>query len=137
MITTKPTHHKIISLQVTGGFLKGIKLDFTDGLNCVIGGRGTDKTTVLEFILDVLGLVSNSRKSSDMARSIGRLVQGNLHHGRIQLTVKTKHGMRYVAEPPWNDSCQVFNEKGECIAFCWVGDTGNAEFKPWDEKSAN
>jgi hypothetical protein len=43
-------HHTILSLEITGGFLKGLKLDFADGLNCVIGGRGTGKTTVLELI---------------------------------------------------------------------------------------
>jgi ABC-type multidrug transport system ATPase subunit len=39
-------HHRIRSLEVTGGFLQGMKLDFSEGLNCVIGGRGTGKTTV-------------------------------------------------------------------------------------------
>ena len=33
-------HHKIRSLAVTGGFLDGAVLEFADGLNCIIGGRG-------------------------------------------------------------------------------------------------
>ncbi|MDI7268809.1 MAG: hypothetical protein QME96_12530 [Myxococcota bacterium] len=32
-------HHTVVSLEVTGGFLKGAKFEFTDGLNCIIGGR--------------------------------------------------------------------------------------------------
>jgi ABC-type uncharacterized transport system ATPase subunit len=44
------SHHRILALSVTGGFLDGLRLDFEDGLNCIIGGRGTGKTTVLEFI---------------------------------------------------------------------------------------
>ena len=110
-------HHRILSLEVTGGFLQGVKIDFADGLNCIIGGRGTGKTTVLEFIRYVLGLVPDPKKNSTMARSINNLVQGNLRNGRIRLKVETKHGMRYLAERPWNDTCQVSNEQGEATAI--------------------
>ena len=41
------TYHKIRSVEFTGGFLPGVKLDFDENLNCIIGGRGTGKTTVL------------------------------------------------------------------------------------------
>ncbi len=50
-------HHRILNLEVTGGFLHGTKLEFSDGLNCIIGGRGTGKTTVLEFIRYILGMM--------------------------------------------------------------------------------
>ena len=39
-------HHKIHSMAVSGGFLDSAALDFADGLNCLIGGRGTGKTHV-------------------------------------------------------------------------------------------
>ncbi len=45
-----PTSHKIKSIQVEGGFLSGSRIVFDDRLNCLIGGRGTGKTTVLELI---------------------------------------------------------------------------------------
>jgi hypothetical protein len=48
--TFPASHHRILALTITGGFLDGLRLDFSDGLNCIIGGRGTGKTTVLEFI---------------------------------------------------------------------------------------
>jgi hypothetical protein len=50
-------HHQIVSLTIEGGFLDGVTLDFVDGLNCVIGGRGAGKTTVLEFLRYILGLM--------------------------------------------------------------------------------
>jgi len=43
-------HNIIRRIKVTGGFLDGIDLNFAPGLNCVIGERGTGKTTLLEFI---------------------------------------------------------------------------------------
>jgi ABC-type lipoprotein export system ATPase subunit len=70
---TKPAvpHHTILSLEVTGGFLKGVKLAFADGLNCIIGGRGTGKTTALEFIRYILGMMPDAG-------------DGSMHHRRWQ-----------------------------------------------------
>jgi len=48
-------YHKIKSLEVKGRFLDGMKIEFDDNLNCLIGGRGTGKTTVIEFIRYALG----------------------------------------------------------------------------------
>jgi len=41
--------HRLRSISVTGGFLDGASFDLADGLNCLIGARGTGKTTVLEL----------------------------------------------------------------------------------------
>ena len=57
---TKPhrvPHHTLVRLRVTGGILSGAQLDFADGLNCFIGGRGAGKTTALEFLRFGLGLM--------------------------------------------------------------------------------
>ena len=37
--------HKIRSLEVVGGFLDGMRLAFGESLNCLIGDRGTGKTS--------------------------------------------------------------------------------------------
>ncbi len=42
--------HLIRSLQVKGGFLDGAQVRFDPSLNCIIEGRGTGKTTVLEIL---------------------------------------------------------------------------------------
>lgn len=116
-------HHTILSLEVTGGFLKGAKFEFADGLNCIIGGRGTGKTTVLEFVRYVLALMPEEKATpARAARGIKALVQSNLGSGRIRLGVRTKHGMDYLAERPWNDSAQVFNEQGEPTAISFDRD---------------
>jgi hypothetical protein len=115
-------HHTIVSLEPTGGFLKGAKFEFADGLNCIIGGRGTGKTTVLEFVRYVLGLMPDERASSVRARSIKTLLQSNLGNGRLRLQVRTKHGMGYLAERPWNDTAQILNEQGEATAVSFERD---------------
>jgi len=120
--TVKAAHHTIVSLEPTGGFLKGTKLEFADGLNCIIGGRGTGKTTVLEFVRYVLGLMPDEKASAARARSIKALLQTNLGNGRLRMQLRTKHGMGYVAERPWNDTAQILNDRGEAMAVSFERD---------------
>ena len=64
MDTLSATFHKIKSLEVTGGFLDGTKIEFDDNLNCLIGGGGTEKTTVIEFIRYALDRIADRDLSS-------------------------------------------------------------------------
>lgn len=40
----------VLGLAVEGGFLDGVKIHFSKNLNCIIGGRGTGKSTTFEAI---------------------------------------------------------------------------------------
>ena len=55
-VSTNATSHRIRSISVIGGFLEG-QFEFVDGLNCLIGARGTGKTTALEFIRYALDML--------------------------------------------------------------------------------
>ncbi|MBF0400375.1 MAG: AAA family ATPase [Magnetococcales bacterium] len=102
--------HVLLGAEITGGFMEGARMEFSQGLNCIIGGRGTGKTTILEFIRYVLGLMPDSgRGGKSRAHAV---VQNNLGNGRVRLHFRTRHGMQYTAERPWNDVCQVLDEKG-------------------------
>ena len=104
------TNNTILGAEITGGFMQGARLEFSQGLNCIIGGRGTGKTTILEFIRYVLGLMPDPRRSvKSRAQAV---VQNNLGNGRMRLHFRTRHGMQYTAERPWNDDCQVLDENG-------------------------
>ena len=114
--TAARAHHKIRSMAVSGGFLEGARLDFADGLNCIIGGRGTGKTTVLEFIRYLLGPMPAGTEGKPRARALEGLIRGNLGPGTIGLDVETKHGSRYRAERPWDDASQVLDADGAPVA---------------------
>ncbi len=66
----------IVSLTVNQGFLKGQTLAFNSNLNCIVGGAGSGKSTVIEFLRFVLDQVStlehiaedNSGKLRDLAQ---------------------------------------------------------------------
>lgn len=61
-------------LQVEGGFLDGLDLRFSDGLNVIIGARGTGKTSVIELIRYALAARSHTveakNRSLDHARAV-------------------------------------------------------------------
>ncbi len=44
------THPAILSLRVDQGFFGGQHFPFHDGLNCLVGGKGTGKSTVIELL---------------------------------------------------------------------------------------
>lgn len=46
----------ISRVRVNGGFLAGLDVSLTPGLNVIIGARGTGKTTLLELIRHALGI---------------------------------------------------------------------------------
>ena len=86
------SYHQIKSLEITGGFLDGLKIDFEDGLNCIIGGRGTGKTTIIEFIRFALDKMPDEIFDAGRYESIKKLIENNLGNGTVRLVVKTRDG---------------------------------------------
>lgn len=102
-------YHRILWLSVVGGFLDGLRLDFAPGLNCIIGARGTGKTTVLEFIRYALDAMPDDEGSR---RRIEALVAQNLGSGRIELGIGTKEGLSYIVTRTADESPVVLSEDG-------------------------
>jgi AAA domain len=90
-------------------------MEFADGLNCLIGGRGAGKTTALEFLRFGLGLMPDIRTSPQRYRAIDALVKANLGNGRLSVELQTKTKMRYTAGRAANESIQVLNESGTAV----------------------
>jgi energy-coupling factor transporter ATP-binding protein EcfA2 len=109
------SHHLVVSLSVTGGFLAGVQLDFADGLNCLIGGRGAGKTTALEFLRFGLGLMPDPKANPQRYRAIEALVKANLGNGQLRIELRTKTDMRYTAGRRAHESVQVLNEVGAAV----------------------
>lgn len=73
-------------MQVEGGFLDGLDLRLHDGLNVLIGGRGTGKSSVIELIrycLDVRGSSSQEDSKSALEQALSVL-----QDGQVTLTVE-------------------------------------------------
>src|SRR5882672_286380 len=110
-----PAHHMVVGLRVTGGFLAGAELECADGLNCLIGGRGAGKTTVLEFLRFGLGLMPDPRVNASRYRAIDALVKANLGSGKVRIELRTKTDMKYTAGRSAHDTVQVLNEVGTAV----------------------
>jgi DNA repair ATPase RecN len=108
-------HHIVTRLRVSGGFLADATLEFSDGLNCLIGGRGTGKTTALEFLRFALGLLPDARIHPQRRRALESLVAQNLGAGRLVIDVCTKTGIQYTAERTAGDSIVVRNSVGDAV----------------------
>lgn len=49
------TYPRVLSARFEGGFLDGVKMSFSPNLNCIIGGRGSGKSTALLAVRAALG----------------------------------------------------------------------------------
>jgi predicted ATPase len=49
------TYPRVLSAAFRGGFLDGVRIDFSPNLNCFIGGRGSGKSTALLAVRAALG----------------------------------------------------------------------------------
>lgn len=101
-------HHKLRRLRVYGGFLDKLDITFADGLCCVIGGRGSGKTTVLEFIRHALD--RSPRAASPGTKLVDDRLKGLLAanlgaSGCVELEFESQEGLVYnirrtAHEPP-------------------------------------
>lgn len=104
--------HRLKSLSVVGGFLDGMNIEFADGLNCLIGHRGTGKTTVLEFVRYALD--EFPRDDGGQARKrVEALVRSNLGDGRIRLALETRDGLEYTIDRSTSGEPMVLTDDGQ------------------------
>jgi energy-coupling factor transporter ATP-binding protein EcfA2 len=98
-------------IQVEEGFLDGLDLHFTGGLNVLIGPRGSGKTSIIELIRFCLGAPALTEKAAITAKehalsilSSGRITL-TLNYGKESITVSrtaehwTKSGNLQFAPP--------------------------------------
>lgn len=102
-------------VRISAGFLANLDVVLSEGLNCFIGGRGTGKTTALEFIRFGLGAVPDTRIHPHRRRALELLVEGNLGSGRLTIDVRTRTGMAYSAERGASNVIVVKNAAGQAV----------------------
>lgn len=107
-------HHSIRRITVAGGFLDGLDVSFGDALNCIIGPRGSGKTTLIELIR--FGLDDMPGREGDPLRArIESIVRSNLDGGRVELEVETKDGQRFTITRVSGEPPLVFDPNGHSV----------------------
>ena len=125
-------HCHIESIRLTNTFFDTISLDFSENLNCIMGARGTGKTTILEFLrfaLDLELAVSPQKK-----KEIQSLLESNLRDGVVEVDIRNEDGTLYRIERTLGSEPKVFNENGNRVnvnpsAFFLVDIFGQGEIE--------
>ncbi|MHB8368638.1 MAG: TrlF family AAA-like ATPase [Leptospirales bacterium] len=111
-------YSRIEELNVTGGYLDGVKIDFSEHLNAVIGGRGTGKSTLLEcmrFALGVRPIGKNAQKQHE------EIIRENLGRSkaRVELVIRSSrmNGKRFRIARRYGESAIVKDENGNPSTF--------------------
>ncbi|HBF47860.1 MAG TPA: hypothetical protein DDW91_15965, partial [Shewanella frigidimarina] len=80
-------------LQIEGGFLDGLDVNLKNGLNTIIGARGTGKSTFVELIRYCLGIKGHTADSH--AKALGH-AKSVLKDGQVTVTLSNgSENMKY------------------------------------------
>ncbi|MCI0733908.1 MAG: AAA family ATPase [Methylococcaceae bacterium] len=111
-------YSRIESLTVTGGYLDGVNIEFSEHLNAVIGGRGTGKSTLLEcirFCLQLRPMGKNAQKQHD------EIIKENLgkSKARVEIVIRSSrmNGKLFTVARRYGESASVKDESGGISAF--------------------
>lgn len=86
----------IEKIEVEGGFLDKQSIEFHNGLNCIIGGKGTGKSLIVEFLRFALENISNiDEVAKDNKEKIINCLGKN---GKIKIIIKSSDSQRYLIE---------------------------------------
>lgn len=104
---------EIVSMSITGGYLDGVQIAFSQHLNTVIGGRGTGKSTLLECLRYVLDSPPKGKQAQKLHLDI---IKENLGKaaGRIELMLvsSAQHGKNYRVTRRYGEMPIVRDESG-------------------------
>lgn len=111
-------YSRIESMKVTGGYLDGVHIEFSEHLNAVIGGRGTGKSTLLECIryaLQLRPIGKNAQKQHD------EIIKENLgkSRARVELVIRSSrmNGKSFTVARRYGESASVKDENGNPSTF--------------------
>ena len=90
----------ILGIKFDGGFLDQQIISFTSNLNCLIGGRGTGKSSCIEAIRYLFDKQIPDERSSD----IKKLRESVLEGCTAQIIFEDQHGEKFVLQRTFGDS---------------------------------
>ncbi len=106
-------HAELVAVTWQGNFLDGSAIRFNENLNCLIGGRGTGKSTIIEslrYVLDLPPIGEEARRAQEEI-----LQQVLSENTRISLLVRSHRPAPryYLIERRYSQPPLVYNESGE------------------------
>lgn len=110
----------IKSMEVIGGKLDGQKFDFSPSLNCLIGIRGSGKSSILELLRYALDICL-TRASADVMykNDLIEYVLGS--GGKVIVHLVGDHGKSYRVEKIYGQKSVLYEEESEYPLRCSLG----------------
>jgi len=102
----------IEGIKFEGGFLDNQIIHFNKSLNCLIGGKGTGKSTIIELIRYTMDSLSNNSKIRENEE---KLIKDVLGHGKTKLVIETNTGENYIIDRVYGEKPKIFRGNGEEI----------------------
>jgi ABC-type lipoprotein export system ATPase subunit len=109
-----PSYPRIIGMKFEGGFLDDQVIHFNKCLNCLIGGKGTGKSTVIELIRYVLDNLSTDAEILEIET---KHIRDVLSIGKISLAIETNSGERYMIERTYDEEPHILSVDGDEISI--------------------
>lgn len=99
------SHTSVDGLQVENGFLEKRHLGFNDNLNCLIGGKGTGKSTIIEHIRYAL---EDEPGSKSVKEDFESLIEETLApDGAVELTISANNGEQYKVSRNFDEPAEI------------------------------
>src|SRR5438046_409599 len=114
-----PTRTILEALHVHGsGFLLDSEISFSPNLNCIIGARGTGKTSLLELIRFSVGREDDSTK---IQKALADLIPAALGQGGfLELDLTTPLGQRLTVRRDVSGEFHTFDrDSGQDVEIEW------------------
>ena len=92
-----PSIPQVIGLHIDGGFLAGQTIHFSQNLNCIIGGRGTGKSTAFEAVRCLMGDDSEERN---------KVVDSEVWPEELHIVWRDRAGQNHILYRPKNGKIQ-------------------------------
>lgn len=93
---------KSIEIKDSTFFKNPLKINFSSKLNCIMGGRGTGKSTILHMILSTI----NSNAEFD--KTTFGILKSNLGEGQIIIDIEDQYGKNYKVVKTFNEDPQPY-----------------------------
>lgn len=106
-------HPSIEGVYCDSTFLQDREIQLNKNLNCIIGGKGTGKSTVIEFIRYALEIDPRSERISEEYQN---LIQHNLgDEGMVEIHLTAENGEKYVIQREFEEPPKIYRADGEAL----------------------
>jgi len=104
-------HPKILSIEIEGGFLDQLKTQLHAGMNSIIGGTGTGKSLLIEFLRFVFDKKPNQFSFKDHKSKLEKRLKAN---GLIKVIFQDEEGEKYELLRKYDSGRDPYNSEIKC-----------------------